>query len=271
MKSACVCRTDFNEYLHGPVYITPTPHKRTGGSIPLVIGHEFSGEVAEVGTEVHRIRVGDRVAVNAIDSCRDCFYCRQGKCALCDVTATIGFSRDGGFTELAVVPEDCCHRLGPTVSFPAGAPVEPLSAALRAVRQARVAIGSRIVVGGGAIGLCTLQALHAVGAGKVVVIEPSEGKRPSCMALGAAAFINPNPKEFSDAIGEFTEGHGFDAAFECVGSAAALKTAVAATRGGGTICIVGVFPHPISSTSMRSCAPKKLLSRPWPTVTTSLL
>jgi (R,R)-butanediol dehydrogenase / meso-butanediol dehydrogenase / diacetyl reductase len=149
VMSAAICHTDFNEYMHGPIYISSQPNKRTGRSIPLVIGHEFSGEIVEVGPEVRRVEVGDRVAVNAIDACRNCYYCRQGLYVLCGLAAIIGFNRDGGFAEAAVVPDDCCHRLGAEVSYHAGAIVEPLSIGLHAVRQSRVGIGARVAIVGG--------------------------------------------------------------------------------------------------------------------------
>src|SRR5437899_552856 len=78
VKSSGLCHTDFNEYLNGPLYVSATPHHKTGRSIPLVLGHEFSAEVVEVGPGVTRLRPGDRVAVNAVDCCRQCELCRRG-------------------------------------------------------------------------------------------------------------------------------------------------------------------------------------------------
>ncbi|MEW5977363.1 MAG: 2,3-butanediol dehydrogenase [Acidobacteriota bacterium] len=244
VKAAGLCHTDFNEYAHGPLYIAQTPHVRTGRSIPLVIGHEFSGEVVEVGTEVREFRAGDRVAVNAVDSCRHCFYCRRSLYALCPTAAYIGFGRDGGFAEFAVVPALCCHRLAPNVSDQAGALVEPLSVALHAVRQAGTEVGSRVaVVGGGAIGLCTLQALRAVGVRDVLVLEKAQVKARFSEELGATAVLNPDQVDPRAAVQDLTDGLGADFTFECVGSAQALRTAVSVTRPGGTVCVAGVFPE----------------------------
>jgi len=245
VKRAGICHTDFNEYAHGPLYVAASPHPRTGRSVPLVLGHEFSGEVVEVGAAVRRVRVGDRVAVNAVDSCRNCFYCRRGQDALCLSAAYIGFARDGGFAQSAVVPEACCHRLGDDVSFEAGALVEPLSVAVHAVRQAGVGIGCRAaIVGGGTVGLCTLQALRVAGAREVFVVEKSEAKRRFSEALGVSAFINSDQTDPVTAIRELTDGLGADIAFECVGAAGAMATAATVTRSAGTTCIVGIFPGP---------------------------
>lgn len=245
VKYAGLCHTDFNEYLNGPLFIAQTPHPRTGRSIPIVIGHEFSGEVLEIGDKVHRIQVGDRVAVNAVDSCGHCIFCRRGTPALCSSVAYIGFARDGGFAEFTVVPEGCCFRLGPDMSFQAGALVEPLAVALHAVRRARVRIGSRAaIVGGGAVGLCVLQALRATGVRDVLVIDKVEAKEPFARRLGASVFLNPSDPDLLRTVRELTEGTGVDVAFECVGSASAMRTAVEVTSGGGTICVVGIFPGP---------------------------
>jgi (R,R)-butanediol dehydrogenase / meso-butanediol dehydrogenase / diacetyl reductase len=245
VKYAGLCHTDFNEYLHGPLFIAQTPHPRTGRSIPIVIGHEFSGEVLEIGKQVDQIRVGDHVAVNAVDSCGHCTFCRRGTPSLCTSVAYIGFARDGGFAEYAVVPARCCFRLKPEMSCQAGALVEPLAVALHAVRQARVPIGSRAaVVGGGAIGLCTLQALRATGMLDVLVIDKAKAKEPFARQMGASAFLDPADPDLVRTVRELTDGIGVDVAFECVGSPVALRTAVEVTGGGGTICVAGIFPAP---------------------------
>jgi (R,R)-butanediol dehydrogenase / meso-butanediol dehydrogenase / diacetyl reductase len=246
VKASGLCHTDFNEYLNGPLYVASTPHARTGRSIPLVLGHEFSGEVVDVGPDVTGFHLGDRVAVNAVDSCRECQFCRRGLLIQCPSAATIGFSRDGGYADYAVVPADCCHLLRSNVSFRAAALVEPLSVALHSVRQAQVEVGSRAaVVGGGTIGLCTVQALRACGVVDVYVIEKSLAKQRFAEEMGASEFIHNERSDVRQVILDRTGGMGVDYAFECVGSGPALGTAIAVTRPGGTICVSGVIPRPI--------------------------
>jgi (R,R)-butanediol dehydrogenase / meso-butanediol dehydrogenase / diacetyl reductase len=246
IKSSGLCHTDFNEYLNGPLYVAKTPHVKTGRSIPLVLGHEFSGEVLGLGYGVTKLQVGDRVAVNAVDSCRHCEFCRRGLFIHCRNAAIIGFGRDGGYAEYAAVPEDCCHILRSNVSFREAALVEPLSVALHSVRRARVEIGSTAaIVGGGTIGLCTLQALRACGVIDVYVIERSPAKRHFAEQLGASAFIESEVLDPLQVISDLTGGIGVDYAFECVGTGSALRTALDVTRPGGTVCLSGVVPHPI--------------------------
>lgn len=246
VKASGLCHTDFNEYWNGPLYVSAAPHHRTGRSIPLVLGHEFAGEVVDVGSDVISLRPGDRVAVNAVDSCRQCEFCRRGLILHCSDAAAIGFARDGGYAEYAVVPADCCHVLRPNVSFPAAATVEPLSVALHSVRRAGVEVGSKAaVVGGGTIGLCTLQVLRACGVVDVYVIEKSPAKRRFAEELGATEFIQCEQSDVAKIILGLTKGIGVDFAFECVGSGAALQTALNSTRPGGTVCLTGVIPQPI--------------------------
>jgi (R,R)-butanediol dehydrogenase / meso-butanediol dehydrogenase / diacetyl reductase len=246
VKSSGLCHTDFNEYLNGPLYVSATPHHRTGRSTPLVLGHEFSGEVVDVGEGVIRLRAGDRVAVNAVDCCRNCEFCRRGLPIHCPNAATIGFARDGGYAEYAVVPADCCHLLRSNVSYQAAALVEPLSVALHSIARSGVKIGSRAaVVGGGTIGLCTLQALRACGVVDTFVIEKSPAKREFAEKLGATEFICTGDADPRETVLDRTGGMGVDFAFECVGSGVALQTALNVTRPGGTVCLSGVIPRPI--------------------------
>jgi (R,R)-butanediol dehydrogenase / meso-butanediol dehydrogenase / diacetyl reductase len=246
VKSSGLCHTDFNEYVNGPLYVSATPHHRTGRSTPLVLGHEFAGEVMEVATDVNSLHPGDRVAINAVDCCRNCQFCRRGLLIHCPNAATIGFARDGGYAEYAVVPADCCHLLRSNVSYRSAALVEPLSVALHSTRRTNVQVGSTAaIVGGGTIGLCTLQVLRACGVVDVYVIEKSSRKRKFAEELGATEFLCPDKIDIQTTVLERTNGMGVDYGFECVGSGTALQTALAVTRPGGTVCLSGVIPHPI--------------------------
>jgi (R,R)-butanediol dehydrogenase / meso-butanediol dehydrogenase / diacetyl reductase len=244
VKSSGLCHTDFNEYRNGPLFVSASPHPRTGRAIPLVLGHEFSGQVVTVGPRVKRVKVNDRVAVNAVDGCGSCVFCHKQQFALCTTAAYIGFGRDGGFADFAAVPEKCCYGLG-NVSWRAGALVEPLSVAVHAVRRSKLEMANTVaVIGGGTVGLCVLQAARCAGARCVFVIEKSESKRHYAEVLGADAFLNSDRVDVVQEIAGHTEELGVDIAFECAGSAAALNTAVQVTRKGGTICVVGLFPGP---------------------------
>lgn len=246
VRNSGLCHTDFNEFINGPLYVSATPHHRTGRRVPLVLGHEFSGEIVEIAPDVKTLELGDRVAINAIDCCGQCAFCRRGLGAQCAATALIGFGRDGGYAESAVVPANCCHVLRPNVSFRAGAMVEPLAVALHSLRRAKVEPGSTAaIVGGGTIGLCTLQVLQACGVVEVYVIEKLSAKRKFAEQLGATEFIDVLHGAPEKVILDRTRSMGVDFAFECVGSGSALETALSLTRPGGTVCLSGILPHPV--------------------------
>lgn len=245
IRASGLCHTDFNEIRNGPLYVSAKPHVRTGRCLPLVLGHEFSGDVVEIGPEVFNVHAGDRIAINAVDACRKCELCRRALYALCPQAAYIGFGRDGGYAEAVVVPAQCCYALPASVSYRAGSLVEPMSVALHAVRNTKLEIGSRVaVVGGGTLGLCTLQCLRATGAREVHVLDTVPLKRDFAERLGATAVWDPARDDPAVALRHTGDGIGVDAAFECAGSPSALETAVRITRPGGVICIVGIYAGP---------------------------
>jgi len=245
VRASGLCHTDFNEIRNGPLYVSATPHARTGRSIPLVLGHEFSGDVLETGPGVTGIRSGDRVAVNAIDACRNCFFCRRSLYALCPSAAYIGFGRDGGYAEMAVVPAQCCYPLPAQVSYRAGSLVEPLSVALHAVHNTGLEIGSRVaVIGAGTLGLCTLQCLFATGSREVHVLETSATKRRRAADFGATSVWDPVQQDPADGLRSAGGEIGVDAVFECAGAAPALDMAFRIARPAAVVCIVAIYPGP---------------------------
>jgi (R,R)-butanediol dehydrogenase/meso-butanediol dehydrogenase/diacetyl reductase len=243
VKYAGMCHTDFNEYENGPIFTSVTPHPRTGRQAPLVMGHEFSGEVVGAGSEVRNVKLGDRVAVNAVDACGKCSYCKRGDRALCPSVAFLGLGRDGGFAEFVAVQAECCHSLRPGVSYRDAVLAEPLSVAVHAVRRAQFRVGTNVaIVGGGTLGLCMLQVVRAAGARDVFVIERSEAKRSFCETLGGKFLNSTTNANFRQEILDETQGLGVDFAFECAGAAAALATAVEVTANGGVVCATGIYP-----------------------------
>lgn len=170
-----ICGTDLHEYLGGPIFVPApgNPHPLTGETLPVILGHEFAGQVVEVGEGVTRVQVGDRVAVEPILCCGECPECRRGLYNLCRKVGFHGLSGGGGgFSEFTVVPESMAHRLPDGMSTEEGALVEPVAVGFHAVRKARFAPGqTAIVFGAGPIGLVTVQCLRAAGASQVAVVE----------------------------------------------------------------------------------------------------
>jgi (R,R)-butanediol dehydrogenase/meso-butanediol dehydrogenase/diacetyl reductase len=246
IKACGICGSDIHEYRSGPFIIPVKPHPLTGRSGPVILGHEFSAIVVDVGEGVKRFKSGDRVTVNPLIYCGVCHYCRLGQYVMCSKLGTAGFAWDGAFAEYGVFPEYSIYKLPGEVSDEMGAFVEPLAVAVHAVKRSRMKIGASVaVVGAGPIGLLVMQACLIAGAGKVIVIEPIEKRRGIAAATGAAAVLDPANADVGKEIGELTSGLRADWAFDCVGNQASFDTAVKATGRRAVICIVGLALKPV--------------------------
>jgi (R,R)-butanediol dehydrogenase/meso-butanediol dehydrogenase/diacetyl reductase len=238
-----ICGTDIHEYAHGPVTIPDgKPHPVTGETLPVTLGHELSGTVAETGEGVDDLPVGERVAVNPLFSCGTCRYCEEGRYALCDSLVSLGLhGRGGGFADSVVVPAENVVSLPEGVSLEEAALVEPLSVAVHAVRQSGVTTGDSVAVfGAGPIGLGVLQAAVATGAGDVYVIEPRDARRERAEALGATGTVDPAERDPVRFVSAATEG-GVDVAIDAAGTEPTMTQAVRASKKAGTVVIVSFF------------------------------
>ena len=156
-------------------------HPLTGKNPPpVVLGHEFSGEVVQIGKGVTNTRVGDRVTANPLISCKDCYLCRNVNVSLCEKITGHGFGADGAFAEYINVAADSIYKLPPEIPSDVGALLEPMAVGVHAVRRGQVLAGDTVaIIGAGAIGLITLQAARAAGARMVICLEPAEKKEKS--------------------------------------------------------------------------------------------
>ena len=235
---AGICGSDLKEYAYGPVLIPPA-------KVPITMGHEFAGTVAEVGKGVKRFKVGDRVSGVGNWYCGECYVCRQGRYNLCVNQGFNGLFSDGCMAEYFILPEYACYKLPDSVSDELGALVEPLAVALHAVRQAHIAVGDTVaIVGDGTIGLCSLLAAKAAGAAEIYVIAKHKGRGALAEKLGATAVIYSQEGNPVKQLQDLTGGPGADAALECVGRPETPQLAVELTRRGGITVIVGIFEKP---------------------------
>ncbi|AWB43547.1 butanediol dehydrogenase [Paenibacillus sp. CAA11] len=237
-----ICGSDLHEYTAGPIFISEgTPHSLTGEKAPVVMGHEFSGQVVEVGEGVTKFKAGDRVVVEPIFACGECEACRQGKYNLCDQMGFLGLAGGGGgFSEYVAADEHMVHKIPDSVSFEQGALVEPSAVALYAVRSSKLKVGDKAVVfGAGPIGLLVIEALKASGASEIYAVELSPERKSKAAELGAIVI---DPKEV-DAVKEIharTQG-GADVVYEVTGVPPVLTQAIESTKLGGEMMIVSIF------------------------------
>jgi L-iditol 2-dehydrogenase len=211
---------------------------------PLIMGHEASGVVAEVGPAVEGWAAGDRVTFDSTLYRLDDWYTLRGLCNLSDGRRVLGVSpgeyrRDGAFAEYVAVPQHVLYRLPAGVSFVQAAMVEPVAVAAHAVGLTPIAVGdTAVVVGAGMIGLCLVQVARAAGCARVFALDVEPERRELAGKLGAEV-LDPRRDDVAQVVARATGGRGADAAFEAVGTAETVNAAIAVARRGATVTLVG--------------------------------
>ncbi len=229
-----ICGTDIHAYQSGRPYN------------PAICGHEWTGSLSAVGSDVKGLSEGDRVVVAIAPACGRCAPCRAGQADRCMVSFLSALGREpgapphGGFATRIAVEASRVVRAHSSLSDEQAAQVEPTTVAFHAVRRSGIRLGDVAVVqGAGPIGLGTLQWARAAGAGVVVVVEPNESRRALARELGAHHCVTPGAD--ADAlVKELTHGLGADIVYECVGRPFAVQSAVDLARRGGSMCLIGL-------------------------------
>lgn len=238
-----ICGTDLHEYIDGPHW-TPRPRNEfSGATLPQILGHEFAGEVLEVGKKVTRLRPGDRVSVQPqVGSATD-YFGRRGYFHFSPTSAAIGLSWPwGGMGELAVVNELNAVKMPEDLTDAQGALVEPAAVAVQSVDRGGVKTGDTVLVtGAGPIGALVAMAAAAAGASQIIVSEVSPGRRARIAEMDiATSILNPLDEGFIDRVMDQTEERiGVDVAIECSGNARALQQCMQLTRAQGTVVVTG--------------------------------
>jgi (R,R)-butanediol dehydrogenase / meso-butanediol dehydrogenase / diacetyl reductase len=237
-----ICGTDLHEYYAGPIFIPTEPHAITGATLPVTLGHEFSGTVVEVGDGVERIDVGDRVTIEPVYRCDECPPCRSGRYNVCQRIGFHGLMADGGMAQVTVVEERMVHALPDSVSLEMGALVEPMSVAYHAAKLGEVGAGdSAMVFGAGPIGIGIWFALRGLGVSDITVVEPSEVRRKAIEALGATDVIDPTATDPAEHIMASTGGRGADAVYDAAGVQPAVEAALQCLGAHRSLIAVAIY------------------------------
>ncbi len=245
---AGICGSDLHEYLEGPIFI-PVGHKDplTADQAPLVLGHEFSGIVTEIGSQVTQFKIGDHVAVNPTIT----YGKSSDSVDIYDGYNFIGLGCDGGLAEFVNVPEANLYHLPSDFPLRLAATIEPTAVAVQAIKEGALKFGQTVAIfGAGPIGVLIAAAAKAAGATKIIVVDLSVTRLQKAVELGATNTINPVETDALKKIHQLAPG-GVDVSFEVAGVQATFEQAISATRPRGKMVIVAIYGHPIEFNPMR--------------------
>ncbi|MDR2525444.1 MAG: galactitol-1-phosphate 5-dehydrogenase [Oscillospiraceae bacterium] len=223
VKAAGICGSDIPRVLRNGAH-----------SYPIVLGHEFAGEVAEIARDVTGFAINDRVSGAPLLPCMRCEDCLRGQYALCKHYSFIGSRQQGAFAEYVVLPAQNAVKYNPAISFEQGAMFEPSTVALHGVLLNRYEGGGRVaILGGGTIGLFAMQWANIFGAAETTVFDLDDDRLALAKRLGAARVCNTK-EENPDAL----QGQ-FDYVFETAGVTATMQLAYALAANRAKLCFIG--------------------------------
>ncbi|MET3506919.1 zinc-binding dehydrogenase [Halalkalibacter oceani] len=211
---------------------------------PVTLGHEFSGEIVEVGAGVKDIKVGDRVtSETTFEVCGECRYCQSGDYNLCPHRKGLGTQVDGGFAKYLIARKESLHHLPEGVDYQSAAMTEPLACTYHAVAKTKIENGDLVVViGPGPIGLFTAQVAKSRGARVIITgLTNDELRLKKAKELGIDYVVNTQEEDVKELVRSLTDGYGADVVYECSGAAAAAKQGLDLLRKKGQYGQVGLF------------------------------
>ncbi len=219
-------------------------HAASGHQGPMVMGHEFVGEVVDHGPGAERL-AGLRIATGAGVSCGDCSWCRAGRTNLCARYWTLGLNADGGLAEYAVVPASTCVPIPDTCPDDAAGLAQPLAVGLHAARRTRVEPGETVVlIGAGAIGSFILCGLAERRPGRVIALDVDEHRLRTATALGATETYDVAEQDPVPLVRDLTDGEGAPLVVESSGAPGSAQRAIRMTARGGRVLLVGLAHEP---------------------------
>ena len=216
---------------------------------PNVLGHEFSGTVAEIGEGVTKLKAGDRVAGVPLVPCMKCEDCQKGNYALCRHYSFIGSRQFGSFAEYVAVPEQNAVPFAEEVSFEQGAFFEPATVALHGLKRVPFEGGKTVAVaGGGTIGLFVMQWAKIFGAKEAVVFDVLPERLELAKRLGATAVVNSADPDCLEQAMALTGGRGFDYVFDNAGVQATARLVFRLAANKANVCMIANSSKPLTFT-----------------------
>ena len=233
VKAASICGTDMHIY----DWDAWAQHRM---QTPRIFGHEFAGEVVEVGSEVTQLVPGDFVAAETHITCGHCYQCRTGQAHVCRNVQILGVDRDGAFAEYIAIPESVAWKTGKEIDHSVASIQEPFGNAVHATFAGDITDMTVAVFGCGPIGLWAVGLSQISGASTIFAIEPNHKRLDIATEMGANYIINPREVDPVQQILDITDGLGVDVVLEMSGHPVAIRQGFKALRSGGRISLLGI-------------------------------
>lgn len=237
VKTAAICGSDMH------LYFWDEQTAKWKSPLPMTIGHEFSGEVTEVGKNVHAFSIGDKIAAESHIPCQNCYLCKTGRMHICENMRIYGIqTQEGAFAEYAVLPQIIAYKLPDAVSYEEGALFEPFGVAAHAIERAQIRLGDSVaVLGAGPIGLFCLQLAKLLGATPLIISEMRETRLRMAESFSAAdAVIDSAHEDTLARVMELTAGRGVDVVIEAAGVNQTVQQALEILGKNGRIILMGL-------------------------------
>ncbi|RIN27623.1 zinc-binding dehydrogenase [Staphylococcus succinus] len=247
---AGICGTDIHTY---------EGHYKV--NVPVTLGHEFSGEVVDIGANVTNFKIGDRVtSETTYYICGECQYCQSGDYNLCNYRKGLGTQQNGGFTQYLVARAASVHHLPDNVSYKAAAMTEPLACAHHAVSKIEIKPDDvTVIMGPGPIGLLVAQVVKSKGA-KVIItgLDADKARLDKATELNLDHVVNIQKTDLKAYVNDLTDGNGADIVLECSGAVPAAKQGLDILRKKGLYVQVGIFKEPEIPFSLEKIVQKEI-------------
>ena len=236
IKASLICGSDLHIY----------KDRHPAVKLPVTIGHEFTGDIIETGKAVKNVKTGDRVVVEPNITCGECEACKRGNYGYCENINFYYRCGDGALAEYFTGRADRMYLLSDDISYEKGSLTEPLAVAVHSVKRAGISLGEKVIVlGAGAIGIMIAAICKRLGAKDVIISDFSKHRLELAKELGATRTVLASEENVVDIVKEYSQGKGFEKAFECVGLEKTLNDAIACVRTNGLVTNVGIFEEPL--------------------------
>jgi (R,R)-butanediol dehydrogenase/meso-butanediol dehydrogenase/diacetyl reductase/L-iditol 2-dehydrogenase len=234
VKYCSICGSDLHIY----------KGKHPYAKLPVALGHELSGIINELGSEVKNLKIGQKVVVEPVYKCGICEACRRGNYCFCEQLSFQYRKGNGAMRKYFTIEEECVFPISEDISFDIASLIEPLAVAVHAVRKADVRMGETVLVMGcGAIGLLVTALCAKVGASKVIAADQIYSRLELAKELGATDTINTKEINIKEAVKSIT-GSGVDKSIECVGIESTFMACLECLNMGGVATVLGIFENP---------------------------